>query len=252
MIVFEALSLMIAYVSLILLLNDKEKGEFKMKDNQSNVVFENISIPFYFGKPQSKIPLACLFVIPSVILFFSLIFFSLIGVIFALLLLFIIYGSGFYDFKRYYSYFVITDQGIIYNPFQNKYPFFPFVEIIKGALGKRREKFISYKEIDLGLISFDTEGFKGLNTSVIFRPRYLYFVREEFIFTVIQKNKTRVVLNLDVAFYSNSLERKNFYMLFKYINSKGIPIKDKNSIINSFCNDKNFITEAYKRKSNIN
>ncbi|EKK5888358.1 hypothetical protein POA89_002984, partial [Enterococcus faecalis] len=218
---------------------------------QKNITIKNISIPFCFGKPQSVFPLLCLFVVPDIIFVFSLIFFNLFSIVFAILLLFMIYGSGFYDFRRYYSYFVITDQGIIYSPYQNKYTFFPFVEIIKGAIGKRKEAFVPFKEIKFGKINFDTDGFKGFNTSVIFRPRYLYFAREEFTFIIIQKNQNRIALNFDVACYPNSLEREVFCALFKYINSKGVKIKDRYSIINSFCADKNFITEAYKNKINI-
>ena len=213
---------------------------------------DQLSTPFYYGKPNNKVPLYAWLFLPAILCISSILGKSYIEILVAAFLTFLFYALGFYDFKKYYTYFIITKRGLIVSDVKPWFPFLPLISIIRGAFGQRKEKEILFSAIDFSLIFFDNKGFEGPNTSVVYRPRQLYVNRESFYLQLFLKDNQKIDLNLDQAFYADSNERRNFINIFKFLMAKGVQIKDPYHILESLKHELNFIEEAYKlRKKKI-
>lgn len=207
---------------------------------------DQLSTPFYYGKPNNKAPLYAWLFLPTILCVSSALSKSYIEIIVAVFLTFLFYSLGFYDFKKYYTYFIITKRGFLVSDAKPWFPFLPFISIVRGAFNHRKEKEILFSTISFGSIYFENKGFEGPNTSVVYRPRQLYINRESFYFQVFLTEHQKVELNLDQAFYLDSNERKNFINIFKFLITKGIRVKDPYHILKSLENELNFIEEAYE------
>lgn len=150
------------------------------------------------------------------------------------------------DLKRYYNYFTVTKTGISY--YSSKYYIPKPVKIILGVFGLRHVEFVSYKDIEEMQIYFGNNGFQGFNTTVSYRPRQYFYNREIFELRLTLKDGQKVHLNLDRAFFSDSLERRYFLAMFNYFKGQNIPLEDKYNVINSIEKEYSIIDEAYKLK----
>lgn len=207
---------------------------------------EQLSTPFYYGKPKNKVPLYAWLFLPAILCISGVLSKSYIEIVVAAFLTFLFYSLGFYDFKKYYTYFIITKRGFLVSDAKPWFPFLPFISIIRGAFNQRKEKEILFSAVSFGSIYFENKGFEGPNTSVIYRPRQFYVTRESFYLQLFLLNHQKVELNLDQAFYPESNERKNFINIFKFLMKKGVRIKDPYNILKSLEKELNFIDEAYK------
>lgn len=205
---------------------------------------------FDYGKPKNKIPIFLIMLFPGLMLISSL-FTSrkerLILIIVSLFILLLTSSVGFFDFKRYYSYFTVTRTGLLIFNANKKVP--PIFYIILSLFNIRKTKEIPFSDIKYAKIYFDTHGYKGMGTSVIYKPRQFYNVRERFECQLLLKNGEKITLNLDQAFYPDSKEREYFYNMFLYFHEKGIRIKDSFGILKSIKQEYDFIEQAYKSKN---
>lgn len=150
------------------------------------------------------------------------------------------------DLRRYYNYFTVTKTGISYY-ISNHYIPKP-IKIILGVFGLRQSEFVSYKDIKEMQIYFGNNGFQGFNTTVSYRPRQYFYNREIFELRLTLTNGKKVHLNLDRAFFPDSLERRYFLAMFNYFKEQNIPIEDKFNVIQSIEKEYSIIEEAYKLK----
>lgn len=206
-------------------------------------------LDFDYGKPKNKTPIFLISFFPGLMLGSS--FFTngkerLILIPVSLFILLLTSSVGFFDFKRYYSYFTVNGAGILI--FNGNKKVFPIIHIILSIFNKRKTREIPFSDIESAKIYFDTYGYKGVGTSVIYRPRYLYNVRETFECHLLLKSGEKIILNLSQAFYPNSKERQYFYNMFLYFYERGIKIKDSFGILKSIKQEYDFIEQAYNSK----
>ncbi|MHC5229494.1 helix-turn-helix domain-containing protein [Enterococcus sp. LJL99] len=208
-----------------------------------------LPLPFDFGKPKNRTPFLLWFFFPLFFLFIGIANKEFIFIFFSLSLVGMVYVMSPFDFKRYYNYFSITEDGLTVFADIPKFSGFPFWSILKGVFGKRKTRMIAFCEIDYIEIFLETRGFEGFNTSVSFRPRQSYSMREEFSFVVVTRDHKKYDLSLDNIYYSQSNERKYFLDIIHYMEAKGVSITDKFKILDSLQKELDFIAEAYKVQS---
>lgn len=207
-----------------------------------------LPLPFDFGKPKNRTPFLLWFLMPMFLVFLGIANNDVAYIMFSVVTVFIIYVMSPFDFKRYYNYFSINNDGLIV--FTGKtLPEFPFWSILKGLFGKRKTTLIAFNEIDNIEIFLDTRGFEGFNNTFSFRPRQSYSTREAFYFIIKTHNQKEYVLSLDTIYYSQSNERKYLSDVIHYIKAKGVSITDKFNILDSLQKELDFIAEAYKVQS---
>lgn len=205
---------------------------------------------FDYGKPKNKIPIFVISFFPGLMLIASLFTNGkerLALIVASLFTLFLTSSVGFFDFKRYYSYFTVNGFGLLI--FDGNKKLLPIIHIIRAIFNIRKIREIPFSDIEYAKIYFDTHGYKGEGTSVNFRPRYLYNVRERFQCHLLLKNGEEIILDLSQAFYPDSKERKYFYNMFLYFYERGIKLKDPFNILKSIKNEYDFIEEAYYLKN---
>ncbi|MGM0240710.1 helix-turn-helix domain-containing protein [Enterococcus sp. AZ103] len=222
-----------------------EDSELQQINNQ--IIVTDLKLPFYFGKPTSRKPFLILLIIPLLIFAIFIQVNIFVGILSGFLSMIFIYGLGFYDFRRYYDYFIVQKDGITVSK-EKELQLFPLISIIKGGLKIRKEEKIQYNDINYMNIFFDSDGFKGYGTSISYRPRQIYTTREVIMLQVYLKTNNEVInLNLDQIFYPDSKERKHILYLFKFFNQKGIPIIDDHKILKAINEGQSFIDSAYKK-----
>ena len=150
------------------------------------------------------------------------------------------------DLRRMYNYFTMTKTGIEY--FDSNIYMPKIVWETMAFFGKRRTKFIDFKEIEQMEIYFDNKGYEGQNTTVAYRPRQMFYNREAFLLRITLKSGELVKLNLDKAFFPDSDERRYFCALFEYFESRNILVSDPYHILSSIRNEYSIVEEAYKLK----
>lgn len=207
-----------------------------------------LPLPFDFGKPKNRTPFLLWFLMPMFLVFLGIVNQDISYTMFSVVTVFVIYIMSPFDFKRYYNYFSINDDGL--TVFTGKaLPEFPFWSIVKGLVGIRKTTLITFDEINSIEIFLDTRGFEGFNNTFSFRPRQSYSMREAFYFIVKTRDKKEYYLSLDTIYYSQAKERKYFSDIIHYIETKGVMITDKFKILDSLQKELDFIAEAYKVQS---
>lgn len=208
-----------------------------------------LPFPINFNKPKTILPLITWLFFP-ILFFYSFLVTKEVSMLASgIFILFLIYGLGLYDFKRYYSYFILEEKSITVLSGKPFCPFFPFLSIIKGAIGRRKERYISFNHITSAEVLFDTHGFKGFGTVVSYRPRQFYNVREMFFLRLSISNGEILDLDLDQVFYSESKERKYLIPLVYYLKRQKISVKDNFQIIESIQKEIDFVDRAYDIQS---
>lgn len=216
---------------------------------------ETLKLPSVFGKPKSFYPFIWWIIFPLIISIAGMFedpTTSFIAIFLGVWLFGLIYASGIYDFKRYYTYFIVDFSGINYSTDQPILPGFPLWTIIKSIFNHRKEAILPFSEIESIKIEFDTKGFIGLGTVVAYRPRQMYTVRENLVLKITSKKNKVIILNVDSLFYRDSEERMNLYPLMHYLSSKGIKIYDKSGLLKSFKEGHDFILDAYSNNMKNN
>lgn len=208
-----------------------------------------LPFPIYFNQPKTILPLIMWLFFPTIFFFSFVVTWEVLMFAAGLFILFWIYGIGMYDFKRYYDYFILEEKGLTVCSQKRFALFFPFLSIIKGAFGRRKEQYIKFNQITSAEILFDTHGFKGFGTVVSYRPRQLYSVRELFVLRLVVSNDEVIDLNLDQVFYRESQERKYLIPLFYHLKEQKILVKDHFQIIESIEKEINFVDCAYDIQS---
>ncbi len=216
---------------------------------------EDLPLPIHYGKFKSRKVFLLWMGFPLFMLLYGLMMMSydteaFIIILGALWIGGMIHETGFIDFRRMYNYFTVTKAGIEYFA-PNHYSPKLFREIA-ALFGKRVTKFVSYGEIKEMEIYFNNKGFKGHGTTVAYRPRQYFYNREFFELLLHLNNGEIIRLNLDMAYFPESNERKYFCPMFDYFESRGVPIKDSYNILHSIKNEYDLIDEAYKLKEKQN
>ena len=209
----------------------------------------NLPLPFDFGKPKNSIPFILFLSFVLIVFLIALANNEPIFLLLGLPFVGLIYVVSPFDFKRYYNYFSINPESLTVFSGQPKFSEFPFWTILKGSFGKRKTTTICFNDIAQIEIFMETRGFEGFNTSVSYRPRQSYLMREEFCFIVTTRAQKTYILSLDTIYYSRSNERKYFSEIIRYFESKNILIIDKFKILISLQKELDFIAEAYKIQS---
>ncbi len=212
---------------------------------------QNFPLPFEFDRLKSKFIFIVWMLLPFLMIVTNLkdIFISResqIGVFAGLVYIVFIQTTGYVNFKRYYTYFTISKTGIEY--FKRKRYIPVLTRAFLGMVGIRETRNIDYHEIEKMEIYFNNEGNKGLGTTVAYRPREIYYVREPFLLIIHLRDGDEIELNLDRVFFKDSLERKYFCSIFNYFESKDILIEDNYNILSSINNEYDLIKEAYNLK----
>lgn len=210
-----------------------------------------LPLPFDYGKPKSLKPIAAILALPTLLVLGAL-FSPSFGEAWPLLLVAVVFppladAMGFFDFRRFYTYFSVTKEGILIFE-ENRLP--KIANVVLAAFKRRKTRNIRFADIKVAKISFNTSGSKGMGTIVAYRPRQSYRVREPFLLELTLEDKTEVDLDLSQAFYPESKEREYFDSLFRYLCSQGIAVEDPSKVIYSFQHGLNFIDEAYARDEN--
>lgn len=158
--------------------------------------------------------------------------------------------AGMVDLRRYYTFFTITKTGIEY--FKPRFYCPRVIRELVSMFGKRATAFVAYQEISKMTIYFNNKGYQGEGTTVAYRPRQMFYNREEFLLILhLKGDEEEIKLNLDRAYYSNSEERKYFCGMFEFFESRGIEIEDSYNVLKSIKNEYSLIEEAYKVKEEI-
>lgn len=207
-------------------------------------------LPFNFGKPKNLVPVVAILFFPAFITFWALLSpfeEAVVSVCMALLIFGVTESIGFFDIRRYYTYFSVTDKSFVIfdgNPWRKA------TNIIRTIFKRRKVKEIPFSEIKNAKIWFDTSGFKGSSSVLAYRPRQSFRVREQFLCKLTLEDETEVTLDLSQAFYKESKEREHFCSLFHLLCHQGIAVEDPSRVLYSFQNGENFVAEAYNRDTN--
>lgn len=212
---------------------------------------EPLPIPFHYGKAVNVLPFLVAVVLPALFIISAPLAGSLENVLLQMLigffLLFLFPAMGFYDFKRYYSYFTVEEKGFTIYDESRKLPY-PF-EIVLSLFGQRSTRFIPYSEITMASIYFDSGGYKGSKNGINYRPRQMYFAREIFQCELTLKDKTVADLDLSRAYFPESEERKYFCSVFFYLAEQGVTVSDPKKIIEAVQRKESIIEAGYRDDS---
>lgn len=212
---------------------------------------QEFPLPFAFGKLESKWPLVLHLTLPAISLLGALLspfgsgeFYAYFLV--AIFLFLIGITISFFDFKRYYQYFVLTHAGIDVDMTPGKTK---IARIVSGLMGHRKGKLIPYSQIESLEIYFDNEGYSPENPTVLrYRPRQMYLVRERFMWILTTKQGEKFQLPLDMLFYSESQERKYFPSIMTFLREKDVCLIDQYGIIEAMEKEFDLIKTAYQSK----
>lgn len=205
-------------------------------------------IPYAFGKPKSRwrvmIPL-CIPVILLCVAIFTIkdsLVYSLLYEFSSIFILGLFMTLSTFDYKRYYNYFVIEQFGLNVDITSG---WGSLIKTMKGLLGMRLGRFISYEHIDSIALQIDTHGYAGTK-GLDYRPRQYAMNRERVIARLKLKNSYIYELPLDSLFYVDSNEYQYFFAIFQYFKNEGIKIYDEQAILNSIKQEYDLIEKAYE------
>ncbi len=208
-------------------------------------------MPFYFGKPKNKIPIIMLLASP--IFLFALAISErespevfLIFILLSILSFFLGLVISFFDFKRYYNYFILKENGIDVEFDRNAKR---FKKTLNGILGRRKSLLIHYHEIKSLEMVFNNLGYTPKHsTSLNYRPRQMYIARESFYWILKTKSNEEFKLDLDRLFYPDSVERKYFSAICQDLASKDIIMIDQSGILEAIEKEYDLIEKAYEKQ----
>ncbi len=214
-----------------------------------------LPLPIHYGKFKSRKTFVLWMSFPLLLFICGLFSLNYPGYSATLMLLSFWIGGmiqevGYVDLRRMYNYFTVTKVGI--ESFQPKSYRPKLIREIQALFGKRETQMTTYQEIAKMEIYFNNQGFQGHNTTVAYRPRQFFYNREWFELVLHLKNGELIRLNLDLAYFPDSDERRYFCAMFDFFQSRGIQIVDEYHILNSIQNEYSLIEEAYKLKNTKN
>ncbi|MEG0254392.1 helix-turn-helix transcriptional regulator [Vagococcus sp.] len=212
---------------------------------------KEIPLPFNFGAFKSRKVFWAWMLLPLAMIISGLYSFLQSGdgiwtFVSGVLIAELIQTTGMVDLRRYYTYFTVTKTGIDY--FSPRFYCPKIIREILSMYGKRSSAFINYYEVNKMSIYFNNKGYQGEGTTVAYRPRQVFYNREQFLLILEVANGEKIELNLDRAYFSDSQERKYFCGLFDFFESRGVEVEDPYHILKSIKNEYSIIEEAYKLK----
>ncbi|MGM7268126.1 helix-turn-helix domain-containing protein [Erysipelothrix rhusiopathiae] len=208
---------------------------------------ESFPIPFSFGQNTTKVFFVIFVLITTLVCFVT---YTMKPHLIVVLLAFgYCYGMvsliGFRNFKDYYDFFIIWNQGIeVYVGTNLK-----LTATILSFIGKRKTKQIPYASIESMKIYFNNKGYdpathEGLN----YRRRQTVVGRETFSLILTTEYQENYTLNLDRLFYPQSDEYKCFSAMMAYFEKQGIEIDDVYGILAAITDEYDLIEAAYRKQ----
>lgn len=207
---------------------------------------ETFPIPFSFGQNRSKVFFVIFVLLTTLVCFVA---YAIKPHLLVVLLTFgYCYGMvsliGFRNFKDYYDYFTVWNQGIeVYVGTKLK-----LTASFLSFMGKRKTKQIPYDSIDSIKIHFNNEGYDpGTHEGLNYRRRQTVVGREAFYLLLTTDRKETYTLNLDRLFYPQSDEYKHFSAIMNFFEKHGVSVVDTYGILEAITDEYDLIEAAYRR-----